>query len=126
MNIRNVLNEEIGSEFEELSKIEVGSDKYKSAVDGVTKLVDRAIELEKFYVEMEDKTETRENETELKVQQIKNDKKDQVVRNGIAIAGIIIPTAITVWGTLKTLKFEETGTITTDAGRNFINRIFKK
>lgn len=126
MNIRNVLENEIESEFEELGKIEVGSDKYKSAVDGVTKLVDKAIDLEKFYVEMEDKVNARESEADLKAKQIKNDKKDQIVRNGIAIAGIVVPTAITIWGTLTTLKFEEVGTVTTNAGRAFMNRLFKK
>ena len=126
MNIRNVLENEIESEFEELGKIEVGSDKYKSAVDGVTKLVDKAIDLEKFYVEMEDKVDARKNEADLKAKQIKNDKRDQIVRNGIAIAGIVVPTAITIWGTLTTLKFEEVGTVTTNAGRAFMNRLFKK
>lgn len=126
MNIRNVLENEIESEFEELGKIEVGSDKYKSAVDGVTKLVDKAIDLEKFYIEMEDKVDARENEADLKAKQIKNDKRDQIVRNGIAIAGIVVPTAITIWGTLTTLKFEEVGTVTTNAGRAFMNRLFKK
>lgn len=126
MNIRNVLEEEIENEFDELSKIEVGTYKYKSAVDGVTKLVDKAIDLEKFYVEMEDKVDARESEADLKAKQIKNDKKDQIVRNGIAIAGIVVPTAITIWGTLTTLKFEEVGTVTTNAGRAFMNRLFKK
>ena len=126
MNIRNVLENEIENEFEELGKIEVGTDKYKSAVDGVTKLVDKAIDLEKFYIEMEDKVDARENEADLKAKQIKNDKRDQIVRNGIAIAGIVVPTAITIWGTLTTLKFEEVGTVTTNAGRAFMNRLFKK
>ena len=75
---------------------------------------------------MEDKVNARESEADLKAKQIKNDKKDQIVRNGIAIAGIVVPTAITIWGTLTTLKFEEVGTVTTNAGRAFMNRLFKK
>ena len=54
------------------------------------------------------------------------EKKDRKWKNGISVAGIVVPIVVTVWGTLKTLKFEETGTVTTNAGRSFMNRLFKK
>ena len=127
MNIRNVLNDEIESEFEALSEIEIGSDTYKTTVDGLAKLVDKAIELERLDAEMDDKADNRETDLDFKRQQMQTEKRAQIVRNGIAIAGIVIPTAVTVWGTLKSLKFENAGgIISTDAGRNFISRIFKK
>lgn len=126
MKNETLLHEEIESEFKELKKLEAGSEKYKLAVDGLTKLVDRAIEIDKLNDSAEDRREARDADMEIKQQQLHEDAKDRKVRNGIAIAGIIIPTAVTIWGTLKSLKFEETGTITTNAGRNFISRIFKK
>ena len=126
MKNETMLHEEIQSEFEELKKIEVGSDKYKTAVDGLTKLMDRAIEIDKLNVGVEDRRDTRDVDAELKQEQLEADVKDRKVRNAISLAGIVIPTAVTIWGTLKSLKFEETGTVTTNAGRNFINRIFKK
>lgn len=48
--LETLLNEEIKDEFSEVSKLEVGSDKYKVAVDGLAKLCDRAIELEKIQI----------------------------------------------------------------------------
>ena len=126
MKNETMLHEEIQSEFEELKKIEVGSDKYKTAVDGLTKLMDRAIEIDKLNVSVEDRRDTRDVDAELKQEQLEADVKDRKVRNAISLAGIIIPTAVTIWGTLKSLKFEETGTVTTNSGRNFMNRIFKK
>lgn len=126
MKNETLLHEEIESEFNELKKLEAGSEKYKLAVDGLTKLVDRAIEIDKLNDSAKDRREARDADMEIKQQQLYEDVKDRKVRNGIAIAGIIIPTAVTIWGTLKSLKFEETGTITTNAGRNFISRIFKK
>ena len=126
MKNETLLHEEIESEFKELKKLEAGSEKYKVAVDGLTKLVDRAIEIDKLNDSAEDRREARDADMEIKQQQLHEDAKDRKVRNGIAVAGIIIPTAVTIWGTLKSLKFEETGTITTNAGRNFISRIFKK
>ena len=126
MKNETMLHEEIQNEFEELKKIEVGSDKYKTAVDGLTKLMDRAIEIDKLNVSVEDRRDTRDVDAELKQEQLEADVKDRKVRNAISLAGIIIPTAVTIWGTLKSLKFEETGTVTTNAGRNFMNQIFKK
>lgn len=126
MALDTLLNEEIKTKFEDLSKLQLGSDAYGNAVDDLTRLVDRAIEIEKINAEYDDKHEAREIEKELKSQQQEDEQKDRKVRNGIAIAGIVIPTAVTIWGTLKTLKFEEVGTVTTNAGRAFMNRLFKK
>lgn len=125
MNIRNVLNDEIKNEFEELKKIELGSDKYKTTVDGLAKLVDKSIDLERLDFEMDDRAENRETENDLKLQQMKEDKKDRIAKNVISVVGIAVPVVFGVWGTYKTFKFEENGTITSDAGRKYINNIFR-
>lgn len=124
MKNETMLHEEIQSELEELSKIEVGSEKYKVAVDGVAKLMDRAIEIDKLNADAQEKIESRETELDLKLKQMEEDKKDRRVRNTIAIAGIGIPAAVSIWGTLKTLKFEEVGTVTTLAGKEHLRKIF--
>lgn len=142
--IKELLNDEIESELEALSGFEKGSDEYKTTVDGVAKLFDRAIELEKikvdaeakevsqrferekFDTEMREKKESRKFDEDHKLKQSKDEKTDSLFRNGIAIAGILIPSVITIWGTLKTLKFEEEGTVTTIMGRGFINKLLPK
>ena len=127
--IETLLKQEIEVEFGELNKIELGSNEYKTTVDGLTKLVDRAIELEKLNIEDEKRLEAqkdKEFENELKIKQMESDKKDQKTKNYIAVAGIVVPVAVTVWGTLKSFKFEETGTITTIMGRGFINKLLPK
>lgn len=125
MKIETILQEEIQDEFKELKHMELGSDEYKTTVDGLTKLVDRAIKIEELNNDAQDKI-YKENELDLKQQQIEEERKDRKVRNSITVASIVIPTIVTIWGTLKTLKFEEVGTVTTNAGRNFMNRLFKK
>ena len=125
-SIRELLDEEIQVEFEKLSKLEVGSESYKATVDGLTKLVDRAVEIDKTEMENATKIEAQNIENDLKALQIKEDNRDRWVRNGIAIAGIIVPSVLTVWGTLKSFKFEETGTVTTILGRGFINKFLPK
>lgn len=126
MNIKDLLSEEIESEFEELGSMNLGSEQYKTTVDGLTKLVDRVIEIEKTEIENDEKVTSREIDNDFKSQQMEDERKDRLVRNGIAIASIVIPTAVTIWGTLKSFKFEETGTVTTILGRGFINKLIPK
>lgn len=126
MSVETLLNDEIREEFEELGKIEVGSDKYKTAVDGLTKLCDRAIELEKFKAEQELKKDQQDVDAELRAEQLKDERKDRVVKNCLTGAGIVIPAGLTVWGTLKSINFEKTGTITTIMGRGFIQKLLPK
>jgi hypothetical protein len=120
------LREEIADELEQLKKMEVGTDAYRTTVDGLTKLVDRAIEMEKIDIESQEKVDNREIENDLKLKQMEEDRKDRLVKNCIAVAGIVIPSALTIWGTLKSFKFEEEGTVTTIMGRGFINKLLPK
>ena len=129
MDIDDLLLEEIEQEFSGLKDLEMGTEKYKASVDGLAKLVDRAIELRKIDADRNDKEselDIRSKDLELREQRDKYDKIDQLIRNGISIAGIVIPTVVTIWGTLKTFQFEEEGSITTNIGRGFINKLLPK
>ena len=118
-----MLHEEIQDEFKNLKEMELGTEEYKTTVDGLAKLVDRAIEIDKLNIAAQDKIDSREIEVDLKQQQINDEKQDRKIRNGIAIAGIVIPTIVTIWGTLKSFKFEKDGTVTTIMGRGFIQKL---
>ena len=125
-NIETLLHEEIQDGFDALSKMERGTEIHKTTVDEVAKLFDKAIEIEKIEIEAKDKAKAREIEASLKKAQMEEDRKDRRVKNGIAIGGIVLPLAVTIWGTFKTLKFEEEGTVTTMMGRGFINKLIPK
>lgn len=126
MSIKTLLHEEIEDQIEEVGKIQVGTEEYKTAVDGLAKLMDRAIEMDKVENERKVEIETRNMENDLKREQMEDERKDRKVRNIIAAAGIGVPAVITIWGTIKSIKFEETGTITTIMGRGFINKLLPK
>lgn len=126
MSIDTLLKEEIQDELSELGKMKVGSDEYKVAVDGVSKLMDRAIELKKFDTEVEEKRAQRDAENDLKIEQMKDEKRDRIAKNCIAIGGILLPAAVTIWGTCKSIEFEKEGTFTTIMGRGFINKLLPK
>ena len=122
MEIEELLREEIKSELSILEEMDIGSDAYKATVDSVTKLTDRLIELKKLSVDSSDKVV----EHDLKREQLDEERKDRLVRNCIAVAGIIIPSVITIWGTVKSFEFEKEGTITTSIGRGFINKLLPR
>lgn len=126
MKIETLLHEEIQSELEDLRKMELGSEPYKITVDGISKLIGQAIEIEKFEVEHGEQVESRENDNYFKTKQIENDQRNRWIDHGIAIAGIVIPTMVTIWGFKKSVQFEKEGTFTTIMGRGFVNKLLPK
>lgn len=126
MKNEQLLHDEIEDEFKCLKDLEVGTEQYKVTVDGLVKLVDRAIEIDKLNLEAEEKSKNRKNDKEFKQQQMEDEKKDRLIRNCISAAGIVIPSLLTIWGTFKTFKFEQEGTVTTIMGRGFINKLLPK
>ena len=144
MIIKDHLNDEIVDELKQLKGIDVGTEEFKVTVEELIKLVDRAITIEKLEIERAERLEIRTAERELKQlqldadlhhrnveqslkeRQMESERRDQLIRNCIAAAGIIIPSFITIWGTYKSFEFEKEGTITTIMGRGFINKLLPK
>ena len=126
MSVKTLIVEEIQDEIKELNKMEVGSDTYKTTVDGVTKLADRFIEIEKLEIDREFKASNQSIDENLKLAEMENEKKDRLIKNCLTGLSIITGVGLTVWGTVKSLKFEEEGTVTTIVGRGFINKLLPK
>ena len=129
MEIDDLLQEQIKGGLEGLGNITMGSEEYKTAVDGITKLVDREIELKKLDSASDDKRHQRLLEIkdrELDRARHESEEKDRLIKNGLTAAGIIIPTIVTIWGTFKSFQFEKEGSITTIMGRGFINKLLPK
>lgn len=126
MSIKSLVDEEIRSEIEEISKIEVGSEKHKASVDALAKLLDKSIELERLDAEAQEKYESRIAENELKMKQLKDEKRDRIVKNVLTGVSVVGGFGVTIWGTLKSLKFEENGVVTSIVGRGFIQKLLPK
>lgn len=122
MRIENLLRGEIESEFEKLNEMEIGTEKYKVTVDGLVKLIEKAIDIEKIETEVESKNA----DMAFKTKQMEDENKDRFVKNVIAVAGIIVPVGVTIWGTLASFDFEKEGTVTTIMGRGFMNKLLPK
>lgn len=115
MNMKTLLDVEIEEKTVALANLDPGSKEYNTAVDSITKLMDRRIELEKL--------ETSEAQAE---QQMREDRKSRFVKNLIDVGAIVLPLAVTVWGAKVSFKFEENGTITTAVGRKFMDKLISK
>lgn len=126
MRIDTLLRDEIENEFSELGKMGVGTEQYRATVEGLTKLVDRAIELDKFEAELQEKVDSRMSDYELRLQAAKDDKINRIVSHGINVVGIVLPVLVTIWGTKASFEFEKEGTISTLMGRGFINKLLPK
>ena len=125
MSIDTMLREEIQDEIAGLGKLRLGSEEYKTTVDGVTKLLDKANELKKIYADARDRAESREIEIQFKTEQMQDDKKDRIVKNILTALSIGGGFVLTVWGANKSWKFEETGTVTNGPGREFMKKLFR-
>lgn len=115
MSMTTKLHVEIDDRFEDIAKLDPSTKEYSAAVDSVTKLMDRAIEIEKLEM-----TETQNEK------QLKEDRKSRLVKNCIDVGSIVLPLAVTIWGARASFKFEETGTITTGIGRKFMDKLISK
>lgn len=114
MNTKNLLDEEINRLYDKLSGLDPDSEDYEAMEDKWTKLVDRKLEIEKL--------ESSEAQTE---KQMKEDRKDRVVRYIIDAGKVILPLGITVVGTLLAFTFEEKGTISSNIGKKYLDKLTK-
>ena len=125
MSLEILLDKELESSINSLEDIPLGTEEYKASVDAITKLLDKSIELKKLEIETDDKIKTREFEESIKTQQMECERKDRIIKNWLTGASIVIPAGCGIWGFIKSIKFEETGTITTLSGRNILGSILK-
>ena len=122
--IDTMLRDELQREFENLKDMKSGTEEHKVGVDSLTKLLDRAIEMDKLEADVQEKAENREVDASLKEKQMQEDKKDRIVKNCLTAVSLIASVGLTVWGSCKSWKFEETGTIASTAGREFMKKLF--
>ena len=126
MSLEGMFDDAIETGFNELGDMKVGSDEYKATVDSTMKMTDRFIEIKKIEVEEENQKANREIDKELRLKQMKQEQIDRYVKHGLTAISVIGGIALTIWGAKASWKFEETGTVTSTAGRKFISNLFFK
>lgn len=125
MSVKTLLAEEFKSEIEEIGKLEVGSEQHKAAVDSATKLVDRIIELEKFESDRVTKEINQKTDTDLKLRQLEDEKKDRFTRNCITVGVTAAQLTAAGLAFVMSMNFEKEGTLTTEGGRSSLRQLLK-
>ena len=125
MSIKNELMEEFNDEVKGLRTLQLGSDEYKATVDGVTKLADRIIEIDKIQQEASAKQISQINENELKAAQMADDRIDKWIRNGIEFIKVGGGFALAAWAFVASMNFEKEGTLTTEGGKSALRQLLK-
>lgn len=115
MNMITWLDAAIEKKSKELETLDPGSKEYVAVADVIDKLTNHRIELEKL--------ETSKTQTE---KQMDEERKSRIVKDIIDVLGIVLPIAVTIWGTILTFTFEENGTITSSVGRKFLDKLIKR
>lgn len=151
MSIEIKLEEEIERDLDAIYDMEVGSEEHAAAVKQVTQLMDKIIDMRKLEIDERDKSEKRKAEERAfeaaerareaeakaretvfeadernKLEDREAEKQHRLIGYIITGVGIAIPAAVTIWGTKKSFKFEEFGTISSQAGREFFKRLFSR
>lgn len=125
MSIKNELIEEFNDEVKGLRALQLGSDEYKATVDGVTKLADRIIEIDKIQQEASAKQISQINENELKAAQMADDRIDKWIRNGIEGVKVVGGLVAAGLALVVSINFEREGTLTTEAGKSALRQLLK-
>lgn len=95
-DVKAKILEEVNSRLSDLKRLEIGSEPYTIGVDGVTKLIAAASDLEE-----REKTKT-----------------DRWIDRSTKIINTVAAIAVPVGMALISMRFERTDTLTTDAGKN--------
>lgn len=123
--IERLFEERIEKEMEEIGKEQIGTDKYKSGIDGVTKLADRLIELKKLEVERDKYERDRDFDETYKLQQLKAEKKDRIAKNCLTAASIGVPVAGAFVMGIMSMNFQRTDSFFTEAGNGAVRSLLK-
>lgn len=127
--VEQTLRDEVIIELDEISKVEFGSQTYKTGVDGATQLTDRLIELYKLDAEGEklefekQKLDLQRKQHQLEVDRLEADKKDRKSKNRLAVFGTVVPVFSTLsLATLAALLESGGWSAMTQFGRKVVDK----
>ncbi len=120
--IKSLLEEEIKSEIQDLSNLQLGSKEKSAAIEDLAKLYKLNLDHTKAQWDLNEKYDNRDDEVQLKKDQLAEQVKDRYFRLGVEAAGIILPLIFYAVWMKRGFKFEENGTFTSTTFRGLFNR----
>lgn len=116
-DIRDLLEDRIEKEFENLNDLQTGSREKTEAVDALERLYKLMLEEDKLQFERQDKDDqviTDDREREVKVKEMEEEAKNNKWKLFLNGAEIVVPQIFYAFWMHKGFKFEETGTFTSN------------
>ena len=123
MSVKSLLTEEICSQVDEISKLEVGTENCKTAISGAGVLMDKLNDVQRLELEQR-KLDMERERLEIEREKVENERRDRKIKNGIAIGTAVTGAFITMGASLLAYIYEERGTITSMPGRKSVDRAF--
>lgn len=112
MRISTKLSMEIDDDLDVMAKMEKGSEQHKVLLDGVDKLLAKAIEIERIEDERIEKEAAR-----------KARQREHMIDTAVKVVDIGLKTIVIGWGTVLCLNFEKTGAVTSRIGGGYLNAL---
>lgn len=136
--MEDLLKEVITEGLNELKDTNLESNYYNDRAQGIAKLIEKRIELDKFETERfdkeneairqreldEQKKEIEKAQLDLQKKQVRATKINTALQVAATVGVAVLGAVVTVWGTNVTLEFEQEGIVTSSAGKNFVGRLF--
>lgn len=131
MSIDVKLEEEIERELDAIYDMDVGSQEHTAAVKNLKELGVMIIDMRRLEADENDKSARRDAEERAREAEERNKSEDRkaewkhrlisYILNALSIG---LPLVVVVWGTKKSFKFEEHGTISSQGGREIFKKLF--
>lgn len=122
--VKEQLGQEISSLIEAMGDLDSSSPEYAKSANMLGLLLDKYNAMTHEDHEYWSKHEDRDKDYNLREKQLEEDRRDHIIKNVLTAISVLGGFGVTIWGTNKSLKFEETGVVGSNAGREFIKRLF--
>jgi hypothetical protein len=109
IDVKERLYLEFKNEILNLRGMEMGSEKYKASVDGITKIADRLIAIDE-----------KERANEMNRKKARDEKIDRWISLVLAALKLGASIGVPVWITIVSMGFEHSETMTYTAGRESV------
>lgn len=123
MGVKELLTDELERQLGSLEDLPLGSQEYHQAIVDTSILLDKHNDMEKIELDRQEKVKSREHEKDLKDKEMKDERKDRIVRHAITLLTFGVSLGVTIWANVDSKKFEQGFTQTTEAGRNSTRKL---
>lgn len=124
--IQDALNREIESALDQIHTLPVDSEGYEKAVKSLAVLMDRKASMEDASHKRKVDSEKSCVEQDMEERRFKHEKRNDICKNILTAAGIAVPAVLAVWGTVASLEFEKTNSVTTILGKDWLKKVIPK